>query len=194
ALLLHSLRRPAASNSSRAPAPPRPAAPLPPNDPTQPPPPLPAMPGAVPWRPGRREVRPPRAQIRRNEWTARELDAAVMEHGDYGCSGVRAGPRPEGLAAQVAAACGGGRRARPSAWISRQPAGPAAAAGGRGPPHGSRRPAASGKSRKPYSAALLLFTSLRPAASSKGRPARPLSLKESVNIMLTDVTRSPNSA
>ncbi|CAO2042969.1 unnamed protein product [Urochloa humidicola] len=79
------------------------------------------MPGAVSWRPGRREIRPPRAQIRRNEWTARRLDTAVMEHGDYGCSGVRARPRPEGLAAQVTAACGaggGGRRARPCAWIS----------------------------------------------------------------------------
>ncbi|CAO2151190.1 unnamed protein product [Urochloa humidicola] len=44
-----------------------------------------------------------------------------MEHGGYGRSGVRARPRPEGLADQVAAACGaggGGRRARPSAWIS----------------------------------------------------------------------------
>ncbi|CAO2149618.1 unnamed protein product [Urochloa humidicola] len=71
--------------------------------------------------PAAREIRPPRAQIRRNEWTARRLYTAVMEHGGYGRSGVRARPRPEGLADQVAAACGaggGGRRARPSAWIS----------------------------------------------------------------------------
>ncbi|CAN6333371.1 unnamed protein product [Urochloa humidicola] len=70
-----------------------------------------------------------------------------MGPGDYGRSGVRARPRPEGLAAQVAAARGaggGGKRATPSAWIWR-PAGPTAA-GGQGPPHGSRLPAVLSKS------------------------------------------------
>ncbi|CAN6343077.1 unnamed protein product, partial [Urochloa humidicola] len=113
--------------------------PSPKSPPTQPPPPLPAMPGARAWRSGRLEirlprvyVRPPRAQIRRNKWTARQLDAAVMEPGDYGLSGVRARPRPEGFAAHVAAARGagsGGKRATPSVWI-RRPAGPTATAGG----------------------------------------------------------------
>ncbi|CAN6328628.1 unnamed protein product, partial [Urochloa humidicola] len=86
------------------------------------------------WRSGCRGSRSgrPRAQIRRNKWTARQLDAAVMEPGDYGLSGVRERPRPAGFAAQVAAARGAagvGKRATPSAWI-RRPAGLTAAAGG----------------------------------------------------------------